>query len=113
MAGVKPPRGLGREGKAIWSAVSENFELEAHEVEVLRQVAVVADRIAALDAVVARDGVLLGDHVHPALAESRMQRVTLGRLLAGLRLPDLEDHRPQRRGGFRKAYQIKQVPGGA
>jgi hypothetical protein len=33
----------------------------------LGQVAKVADRIAALDAAVTRDSVLLGDHVYPAL----------------------------------------------
>ena len=81
-------------------------------MQVLGQVAKVADRIAALDAVVTRDGVLLGDHVHPALVESRLQRVTLGRLVSLLRLPDQEDRRPQRRGGFRGAYRLRQVMGG-
>jgi len=108
---VKPPRGTGRAGAVMWRSVTGSFELEAHELQVLRQVAVVADRIASLDGVVDRDGVLLGDHAHPALVESRLQRVTLGRLLAVLRLPDLEERRPQRRGGFRRAYQLRQVMG--
>ena len=111
MPDVKPPRGTGPAGKAIWASISGTFDLEAHEVQVLAQVAKTADRIAALDAAVDRDGVLLGDYVHPALVESRLQRVTLGRLLAVLRLPDKEDHRPQRRGGFRRAYQLRQVIG--
>lgn len=111
MAEVKPPRGTGPAGKAIWSAVSSSFELESHELCVLGQVAKTADRVAALDAVVDRDGVLLDGRAHPALIESRLQRVTLGRLLAVLRLPDLEDQRPQRRGGFRRAYQLRQVMG--
>ncbi|MBV9030302.1 MAG: hypothetical protein JO364_08315 [Pseudonocardiales bacterium] len=112
-AGEKPPRGTGAAGKALWAAVATNFVLESHELEVLAQVAMVADRIDALDKAVTRDGVLVDGRAHPALIESRLQRVTLGRLLAVLRLPDREDHRPQRRGGFRKAYQIKQVLGGA
>lgn len=111
MPDVKPPRGTGPAGKAIWASISGTFDLEAHEVQVLGQVAKVADRIAALDAAVTRDGVLLGDHVHPALVESRLQRVTLGRLLSLLRLPDLEDRRPQRRSGFRGVYGLHQVIG--
>jgi hypothetical protein len=58
---------------------------------VLRQVATVADRIEQLDKLVTRDGVLVEGRTHPALIESRLQRVTLGRLLAVLRLPDLDD----------------------
>ncbi|MGH3808063.1 MAG: hypothetical protein ACRDRU_15845 [Pseudonocardiaceae bacterium] len=109
MADVKPPRGTGPAGKAMWAAVTGNFELEPHELLILAQVITVADRITSLDAAVTRDGVLLGDHrVHPALTESRLQRVTLGRLLALLRLPDREE---QRRGGFRRAYQLRQVMG--
>ncbi|MGH3722033.1 MAG: hypothetical protein ACRDRI_24960 [Pseudonocardiaceae bacterium] len=112
-AGGKPPRGTGAAGKSLWAAVATNFVLESHELEVLAQIATVADRIDALDKAVTRDGVLVDGRPHPALIESRLQRVTLGRLLALLRLPDREDHRPQRRGGFRTAYQIKQVLGGA
>lgn len=78
---------------------------------ILLQATVIADRIRQLDSCVVRDGVLLGDHVHPALIESRLQRLALGRLLAVLRLPDKEDHRPQRRGGFRTAYRLRQVIG--
>jgi len=111
MAETPAPRGTGPAGKAIWAAISRSFDLEPHETQVLRQVAVVADRIAALDAVVVRDGVIVEGRTHPALVESRLQRVTLGRLLAVLRLPDLEDRRPQRRGGFRGAYQLRQVIG--
>jgi hypothetical protein len=106
------PRGTGPAGKEIWQAISGSFDLEAHEVAVLRQITTVADRISDLDKAVNRDGVLLGNRVHPALVESRLQRITLGRLLAVLRLPDVEDHRPQRRAGFRTAYRLRQVMGG-
>jgi hypothetical protein len=112
MTETRPPRGIGPAGKAIWTAISGSFDLEPHEVQVLRQIATVADRIEELDKAVTRDGVLVEGRAHPALIESRLQRVTLGRLLAVLRLPDLEDRRPQRRGGFRRAYQLRQVLGG-
>jgi hypothetical protein len=113
MTEVRPPRGTGPAGRGLWRAVSESFELEKHEIEILRQAVVVADRIASLDAVVSRDGVLLDGRAHPALIESRLQRVTLGRLLSILRLPDLENHRPQHRRGFRGVYGLRQVVGGA
>ena len=95
-----PPRSTGPAGREIWAAISGSFELEPHELQVLRQVATVADRIEQLDKLVTRDGVLIEGRTHPALVESRLQRVTLGRLLSLLRLPDLEDRRPQRRSGF-------------
>jgi hypothetical protein len=111
MAEERPPRGTGPAGRAMWGAISESFDLEPHEVQVLRQVAVVADRIAALDAVVVRDGVILEGRANPALVESRLQRVALGRLLSILRLPDMVDRRPQHRGGFRGHYRLRQVMG--
>lgn len=112
MAETPAPRGTGPTGKAIWAAISRSFDLEPHETQVLRQIAMVADRIEQLDKAVTRDGVLVEGHVHPALIESRLQQVTLGRLLSILRLPDQEDHRPQRRGGFRGTYRLRQVMGG-
>ncbi len=113
MGEVRPPRGTGPAGRELWRAVSESFELERHETEVLRQAVVVADRIAALDLCVIEDGVMVEGRAHPALVESRLQRLALGRLIALLRLPDLEDRRPQRRAGFRgRTYQLRQVVGG-
>jgi hypothetical protein len=107
-----PPRGTGRAGKALWTAIAGTFDLEEHETEILRQAVVVADRISALDAAVVQDGVIISGRTHPALIESRLQRLALGRLLSILRLPDLEERRPQHRGGFRRSYQLRQIMGG-
>lgn len=112
MADVKPPRGTGPAGKAVWASIAGAFDLDLHEVELLRQITVVADRIEALDKAVTRDGILVADKVHPALIESRLQRVVLARLMAALRLPDREEHRPQRRGASRGTYRLRQVVGG-
>ncbi len=111
MAEIRPPQGTGRAGRALWSSVMGTYALEEYEVQLLRQLVVVADRVEELDRVVNRDGVLLGDRIHPGLIECRLQRLALARLLQALRLPDQEENRPQRRGGFRTAYRLRQVNG--
>lgn len=72
----------------------------------------VADRLDALAE--AQAGAALtttnarGDVVaSPYLVEARQQQIVLARLLAALRLPDDDagEHRPQRRGAPRGAYQ--------
>lgn len=107
MPEVKTPRGLAAAGRALFRSIAGAFDLERHELAVLEQAARVADRVAALDAVVDTDGVMEPGtgRAHPALVESRQQRIALARLLVVLRLPDEDDHRPQRRG-MRGAYRV-------
>ena len=69
MPETRPPRGTGPAGREIWAAISGSFELEPHELQVLRQVATVADRIEQLDKLVTRDGVLIEGRTHPAPPE--------------------------------------------
>ena len=103
-------------GSALIKTVTDHYVLLPHEMEMLRQAAAVADHIAALDAVVAAEGVTAqspqGVRAHPALVEARAQRITLARLFVALQLPtDIgEMQRTQRRGGVRKPYAL---PGGA
>jgi hypothetical protein len=99
-----------RRGRALWESITGAFDLEPHERSVLAQVVKVADRVAALDAVVDDQGVLSDDPkrgtvAHPALVESRQQRLTLARMLTALRLPDADQRRPQRRG-MRGVYRL-------
>lgn len=78
----------------------------------LRQACQVADLIDALAAVVRREGVSVKDPMtgaskpHPCAVELRMQRVTLARLVAALRIPDADGDTPQRRGGVRSSYSV-------
>jgi hypothetical protein len=104
---VKTPRGLAGPGRSLWRSIADTYELEQHELAVLEQAARVADRLAALDAVVDSEGVMEPGRgrAHPALVESRQQRIALARLLVVLRLPDEDDQRPQRRG-MRGAYRM-------
>lgn len=102
------PKGLESGGRRLWRSVVADFELHQAELDVLERACRSCDYVRRLDRVVARDG--LGDpsdpsHVHPALVESRLQSQVLARLIALLRLPDENDVRPQRRGGFRGPYR--------
>jgi hypothetical protein len=111
---TRAPRGLAAAGKRLWSSITGSFDLEAHEALVLEQAARVADRIAALDVVVDREGVVEPGtgRAHPMLVESRAQRLVMARLLSSLRLPDVLDQRPQRRGNVRGFYAVRPASDG-
>lgn len=89
----KPPSSLGRQGRALWRQVIEAFEIDdPHELALLGQAAAVLDTIAALEAVIADEGVTsVGSTnqrvAHPCVAEARQQRVVFARLVAALGLP--------------------------
>jgi hypothetical protein len=93
MTSPKPrvPNGAGPSGQRLWAGVVDDYVLERHELELLKQAVRCVDDLDALDAVVAQDGVVVdgksGPRVHPALVESRQLRLTLARVLAALRLP--------------------------
>ena len=82
----------------------DSFDLEGHETPLLIEACRTVDALAELDAGIQRDGAILdtehGPKVHPAVIESRLQRVALARLLDALKLPrDDDDKRPQSRRG--------------
>jgi hypothetical protein len=85
------PSGLGRSGRALWKSISQQFELEPHELSILREVCRTADAIDALQVVVDAEGVLnessQGTRVHPALVELRQQRLAYTKLIAALGIP--------------------------
>src|SRR5688500_1363996 len=112
MASVAPD-GLGPAGLRLWHSIADPFELEPHELVTLGSAAVIADRIAALDAEVETEGEMVMDTrrrvkiANPALVEARQQRLAQARLLSSLRLPDQNNVRPQQRGGPRGFYAVK------
>lgn len=113
------PRGLGVGGRALWSSVADDYELQEHEATLLLQAARVVDLLDRLDLEVRRDGPLVdspqGMKPHPAAVEARQQSITLARLLNALRLPNGEEGdqqagaRPQRRPGVRGVSHIRGV----
>jgi len=115
------PPGLGTAGKRLWRAVLEPFELDDHELELLRQAAYVADMCARLQEVVAKEGPLVdgkdGQRAHPGLTELRQQRILLTRLIVSLRVPLGDQETPSKttptprrqHRGTRGAYKLKGV----
>ena len=94
---VRYPAGLKVSGKALFKALStdlaDGFTFDQRELHLLREACLVADHLADLEAVLAAEGMTstgsAGQTVaHPALVESRQQRLVLVRLLASLEFGD-------------------------
>lgn len=105
----RPPTGTKASGKRLWESVVGEFELEEHELALLREAVRTVDLLDALDVAVRRDGVLGPDgRAHPAAVEARQQKIALARVLAALRLPSGDESaaRPQRRVGARGVYAV-------
>jgi len=111
------PAGLATAGKALWRAVTVEYEIDQHELLLLREACRCADRLDRLAVEAAAGTVTVENHrgdqvAHPAMVEARQQSLTLARLLASLRLPSGEEtgeRRPQRRGAARGSYGIRGV----
>jgi hypothetical protein len=117
-----PPAGTRASGRRLWRDVLGEYELEEHELALLREMTRTVDQLDQLHAIVERDGMLLtgpglAPKVHPAVVEARQLRIALARLAAALRLPAGDEdsdakagmRRPQRRVGARGVYQLRSV----
>ena len=111
----KTPPGLAVAGRKLWASVTDEYDLEEHELALLLQAARCADTLDRLAVEAAANPVTItnykGDQIsHPALTEGRAQAVVLSRLIASLRLPSGEefgDAHPQRRGASRGSYGLR------
>jgi hypothetical protein len=87
------PSGLRAPGRRLLDAVTSQFELDTHELELLVQLAHTADTMADLQQLVDADGAMVRKDLvgpprpHPALVELRAQRTVYVRLMAALGLP--------------------------
>ena len=83
---------------ALWRDVLGKYELEEHELALLREACRTVDDLDTLAAVVATEGMTKGARVHPALVEARQLRIALA-LCGALRLPagDEDDQAAGRR----------------
>ncbi len=87
MTAPPTPRGFRTSGRRLWRSVVDSFELDEHELTLLRQACRVADTCDDLQEHVDRDGVVADGKAHPALVELRQQRILLARLVVALRVP--------------------------
>jgi hypothetical protein len=111
-----PPRGTKVNGAKLWRDVLSRYELEQHELALLREAVRTVDLLDQLAAIVAREGLMVegphGSKPHPAVVEARQARIALARLTAALRLPAGDENdsgvgrRPQRRVGMRGIYAV-------
>jgi hypothetical protein len=95
----------------------DEFDLDEHELTLLREAVRLVDRCDALAEVVDAEGTMtLGPgglrRAHPALVEARQQQIALARVLAALRLPSGDEAagRPQKRVGVRGTYAMQSGP---
>ncbi|WP_370501199.1 terminase [Mycolicibacterium sp. jd] len=109
-----PPPGLKASGRRLWQSTVKDFDLDEHELALLREACRSLDSLDALQVAVDQDGVVVespqGLKAHPALVEVRQQRITFARLVAALGIPAGEEDRAgvQRRA-VRGVYGIQGV----
>jgi hypothetical protein len=114
-----PPRGTKVNGAKLWRDVTSRYELEEHELALLREAIRTVDLLDELATIVAREGPMAkgprGSKSHPVVTEARQQKIALARLTAALRLPAGDENdqaagrRPQRRVGMRGGYGVRAV----
>jgi hypothetical protein len=109
MAPVRPPApaGLGAAGSELWTSLTAAFEFEPVELFVLSASCRQADAIAALEKMVGEDGMVTTgsrgqERLSSAVAEARMGRLALARLLSELRIPE-EDEQVGQSSASRRA----------
>ena len=101
------PDGTGEAGRDLWHAVLDRFELEEHELALLRQAVHTADLCEELQGIVDEQGVIRDGRTHPALVELRNQRILLARLVVALRVPLGEQEGRAQHRGVRGVYALK------
>lgn len=114
---ARPPDGLRDPGRRLWDAITVDYDLDEHELVLLREAVRTVDLLDELERDVRRDGATIqspqGVKAHPAAVEARQQRIALARLMAALRMPagneddQMQGRRPQRRAGVRGTYGIR------
>lgn len=109
---MSAPRGLKPRGRALYRSVERGlpagWELDEREREILVLAARQADDLAALEAALKRDGMVVRGsarqpRLNPAVSELRQGRLALGRLLGQLDLPDA-DEQPQNEASRRARH---------
>jgi len=111
------PKGSKAAGRRLWASVLDGFELDEHELTLLRQAVRVADTCDQLQMLVDTEGHVVGvgdrARAHPAVVELRQQRIVLARLIVALRVPLGEDEQPKQGAPRLQRRPLRGVYGGA
>ena len=88
----KAPANLGAAGRRLWRSVLKEFDLEEHELALLRRACHVADRCDQLQAVIDSEGLFETNRLnerkmHPAVPELRQQEILFAKLIVAMRVP--------------------------
>lgn len=100
--------GLCEAGRDLWERLVGTYEFDARELLVVAAAARQADDLARLEAVIASDGVVtVGSAGQPRMAqvvaEARLARLALAKLLGDLVLPVEESDEPTESAASRRA----------
>lgn len=116
-----PPKFTRLTGEGLWTAVLNRYELEQHELLILREIVRCVDDLDRLANITGRQGAITASGgIHPAIAEARQMRITLATLIGALRLPDANEderqddqvsiRRPRRRPAVRSVNPTEPPP---
>jgi hypothetical protein len=102
----------------LWRDVLGKYELEEHELALLREAVRTVDQLDELHAITELEGLVVdgphGSKAHPAVTAAQQLRITLARIVAALRLPagDEQDAKAVRRPQRRQARGVYSVTAG-
>jgi hypothetical protein len=89
----KPPANLGAAGAALWAHTTTEYLLEPSEVPMLEAACRQADDVAALEAAIERDGLIVAGsagqpRLNAAVTEVRQGRIALQKLIGAIAFPN-------------------------
>ena len=94
---------------ALWNQYVSEYELSASDEVLLREACATVSLVEALDAVVANQGPMLADKIHPAVTEARFAKALVLKQLSQLeRLADVVGN-SRNKGGSRGAYGVRAI----
>jgi hypothetical protein len=93
---LQPPDGLEEAGLRLWTAITEAFDLNAGELEILRQACATSDEIVQLERELRSTSLTVAGYngqprPNPLIRILQEHRLLLRRLVDSLRLPDLDE----------------------
>ena len=102
----RTPPGLGKDGRKFFKQAVEDFNIERHNLEILKQACKCLDDLSLYEETIESKGRFYTDRYgqpkeHPAVTATRQTRGLFQRLVReiGFNLADQSESRPPRKGG--------------